>query len=264
MAVFSHASRAAWVVLAVLTVTTQLSAQAVGVEPSGARPPSPEGEPAGYREAVEQALSELSVGHFSEARAMFLHAHTLFPNARTLRGLGLAEFELRSYVECIEHLEQSLASGVRPLDAQLREETERLLERASRYVTRLSVHVTPATATVRLDGAPVDVAGGRTLLLTAGDHRLDVEAPEKLPAQRTVHALGGDTQALTLALTPQPPPARSESESPRRLRKNPWLWVGVSALVAGAAVTAGVLVARRGSETEPPYGGTSGVIIPGF
>lgn len=214
---------------------------------------------------MDQALSELRAGHFHEARGMFAHAHELLPSARTLRGLGLAEFELRSYVESIDHLKQALESNVRPLTDEQRKETEALLERASRYVTRLALSILPTTASIALDGAPLTGNKG-SLLLAAGDHILDVTADDYLAQRRTVHALGGDSQQLTIELTKVAAPVSAamapapREDRSRPLLKNPWLWAGVGVLVGGAVLTASLL-ATRDSGPAAPYGGNRGTSI---
>lgn len=223
--------------------------------------PSP--EPAGYREAIEHALNELRLEHYSEARAMFARAHTLFPNARALRGIGLAEFAQRRYVDSIEHLEQALAHPVRPLAEQLRSETEELVARARGYVTQLQLSVRPAHAEVTVDGAPL-VSPTRPQLLSAGEHVIGIECAGYRRQERRVSALGGDVQRVFVNLEPLPADLSSTAEQGRRLGKNPWLWSGIGAVVAGAAITATVLATRKEPRTEPPYGGGSDVVIVGF
>ncbi|MDB4988307.1 MAG: hypothetical protein JWN04_3485 [Myxococcaceae bacterium] len=222
---------------------------------------STENEPAGYREAVDHALSELLRGHFSEAHAMFLRAHALFPSARTLRGLSLSEFELRTYTESIRHAEESLASPVRPLDAALREEMQQLAERARGYVTQLDLTIRPADARAELDGVLTDTTRG-PLLLNAGEHTLDLSAEGYQRQQRRVSALGGDAQRLLVVLEPQPRVSDSAHDDSHALRKNPWLWTGVGVVLAAAAVTVAVLATRSHGSTAPPYGGTADVSIP--
>ena len=224
------------------------------------------GAPAGYREAVEQALEDLRAGYFNEARGMFARAHELMPSAKTFWGLGMAEFELRSYVDSIEHLQQSLDSQVRPLAPEQRTRAQTLLERASRYVTRLSLELQPSSARVQLDGAP---RPERKLLLAAGDHTLDVSASGYQTQTRVLHALGGEAQELSIVLTPErialapAPTPVPHDDQPRSLWKNPWLWTGVGVLVAGAVTTASVL-ATRDDGGPKPYGGTSGVEVKGL
>jgi hypothetical protein len=72
-------------------------------------------DPAGYAALIDEALAEHQALNFEEARTLFAKAHAIFPNARTLRGMGMMEFELRDYAAGAEQLEQALASQVRPL-----------------------------------------------------------------------------------------------------------------------------------------------------
>ena len=89
------------------------------------------GEPPGYRAAINEALAEYKAGHFEEARSLFAEAHGIYPNSRTLRGLGMTAYELRRYRESIEYLDEALSSPVKPLDGRLRNETESLLNRVN-------------------------------------------------------------------------------------------------------------------------------------
>src|SRR6266704_960888 len=66
-------------------------------------------ESAQYRALLEEAVTEYDARHYEEARALFRRAHEVSPNARTLRGIGMASFELREYIEALRSLEGSLA-----------------------------------------------------------------------------------------------------------------------------------------------------------
>ncbi len=87
-------------------------------------------EPAEYAHVVDAALAAHREGRFEDARALLERAHELFPNARTLRGLGKVEFELGNYERAVVHLGAALASETRPLDERLRLEVSDLLARA--------------------------------------------------------------------------------------------------------------------------------------
>jgi len=63
--------------------------------------------------ATMDAVAEYEAGHYQEARALFRQAHEKSPTARTLRGIGMASFELRDYVEATRALTASLRD-VRP------------------------------------------------------------------------------------------------------------------------------------------------------
>ena len=69
-----------------------------------------------YTSLLEEAVSEYDARRYEEARALFRKAHDISPNARTLRGIGMASFELREYVEALRALEGALAASV-ALDA---------------------------------------------------------------------------------------------------------------------------------------------------
>lgn len=76
-------------------------------------------EPTGYRELIAEAVAEYEARHFEEARALFRRAHAMFPNARTMRGQGMAEFELRNYRGAIQCFESALSSRARVRSAEL-------------------------------------------------------------------------------------------------------------------------------------------------
>jgi hypothetical protein len=259
----------AWLLTCSVTLGT---ARAQDASSSGQPEPQPEMQaaPPGYAEAIEQALEDLRGGLPGEARGMFARAHELMPSARTLWGLGMAEFELRSYVDSIEHLKQALDSDVRPLGEEQRRQAEAFAERARHYVTRLTLDVHPDSAHVELDGVQLRA---REALLSAGDHELHVSAAGFTPQHRSLHGLGGDAQLVSITLSPLVvlPPApvsvqreRREDAPRRSLWKNPWLWTGVGIVIAGAALTGGLLAARDGTRTEPAYGGNSNVSINGI
>ena len=224
--------------------------------PARAQSPSPASaasEPQGYAELIDEALREYRARHFEEARALFTRAHALFPNARTLRGVGMADFELRDYADSVEHLEAALASNVRPLSGSLREETEALAARAATFVARIALSVRPRSAEITLDGAPVERAE-KVLLLEVGEHVLELHATGYGPERRVIKVRGGESERLDIALVPtvneQSPtvalgaptgPRKDDGESAMRpLYRNPWLWTGVGLVVAGAAAGAGV------------------------
>src|SRR4051794_8387071 len=159
-------------------------------------------EPAGYRAEIDSAIAEYEARNFAEARALFARAHALYPNARTLRGQGMAEFELRNYADAIQFLEQALAAAEKPLEGSLRTDTEALLGRARSFVGRVELTVEPASAGMTVDGTPHDIPVGG-LLLNVGDHRLDFSAPGYLSEKRDLKLTGGDQISLDVVLSQQ-------------------------------------------------------------
>lgn len=217
---------------------------------------APSVEPEAYRTLVSEAIAEFDAGRYQESRALFMQAHQLFPNARTLRGLGMTEFELRNYAECIRNLDAALASQVRPLEGTLRDETERLLTRARAFVARISLTLSPPGARVAVDGIPVQVGAGQALLLSVGEHVLDVQADGYAAERRVLSLKSSGDQALTIQLrslsgaaqpSPQPlaqpaPVAQRAPASARPLTALPppaWQGSRPTALPAPTPVAAG-------------------------
>lgn len=204
-----------------------------------------------YRTAIDQALGEYELGNFAEARAQFLRAHELSPSARSLRGLGMAEFELRNYGAAIEHLEAALSCAERPLEESLREQTTDLLARAHGYVAQLTLRVSPEHARLSVDGVQ---EAARRLVLEVGDHALELRAPGYLTHKRLLKVTGGEQLALEVRL--------EDGHAPRRWLRSPWLW-SASALVLGGIAAAILLTRDPGSRSEAPEGGTTDVALIG-
>jgi hypothetical protein len=203
-------------------------------------------EPPEYRAAIERGLEEYQLGNFQEARDQFARAHALHPNARTLRGLGFTAFELRNYVEAESSLEAALASREKPLEGELRDETEQMLARARSYVGSITLVLTPASAVVSVDGIR-SANDARTLRLDVGDHMLEFRAEGFLAERRRLRVQGGQTQTLAITLS-RVSVADADSRAPdgqpaaqKPLYKRWWLWTAVGVVVAGAA--AGVAIA---------------------
>jgi len=175
-------------------------------------------ETAQYRGLLSEAVSEYDARRFEEARALFRRAHDLYPNARTLRGIGMASFELREYVEALRALEASLVDQRRALTAPQRQQVEGLLERTRAFVGRFTPHLVPADgAQLRVDGAPVALEGDGTLLLSFGRHAVTAEAPGRVTETRELNVIGGERQELSFRLRQlpvEPPPQLEPSVVP--------------------------------------------------
>jgi hypothetical protein len=230
----------------------------------------PESE--GYRETIGRALQELQLGNFAEAREQFARAHALFPNARTLRGLGITEFELRHYLVAAEHLGQALESNVKPLEGKLRQETKDLLERAQAYIGELRLALSPRDALVVIDGTQTVASTGGPIRIEVGDHVLEFRASDCVTERRQVTVHGGQPQVLRVELAPlapaatEPPaqaalalpaaPTQEEARSERvPVYKRWWPWTILGVVVAGAV--AGTVVGLRARETSTEYRGVS-------
>jgi PEGA domain len=231
-----------------------------------------------YRGLVDEALKEYGLGHYEEARTLFLRAHAIQPSARTHRGIGLAEYELRNYAECITQLEAALGSSERPLTGQVRAATEEVRSRAARYVAHVYIARSPADAQLVVDHVPVAVAPSQSLVLRVGEHLVEARADGYVPAARTITVLGGADMQLDLTLSPvmeepatplvlgpvaaAPAPRSSplDDRDPGRHRwyKSPWLWAAVGVAVVGAGVGVGFALGGSDGGSAAPYGGSTG------
>jgi tetratricopeptide (TPR) repeat protein len=244
--------RAGWAisVLCALGLTARASAEDAP-EPRVVSPAETEAQ-AEYDRAIDMGIVEHNAGRFAEARTQYMRAHELAPSARTLRALGMVEFELRNYGESVNYLERALASEEKALDASLRRQTEDLLSRARAYVGEVHVAVDPDTAMVMVDGVTVASGPEASFTLVVGDHELEFRAHGRLPEKRAIRIRGGDQTRLRVVLTHPgeddtgaAPAAALRSEREPFVRKW-WLWTAVGAVAAGAAV--GIALAVRRDE----------------
>jgi len=158
---------------------------------------------AAYHEAIGRALQEFNLGHWTEAKVFFREAHARKPSARTLRGIGLACYESRNYVEAIDFLGQSLQSGVQPLTPDMRSAATKLIEQSRQFVMRAEVELAPKNAELFVDGKPVKLAADGSTLLDPGEHELSAIAAGYTTVQRRVNTEGGSERQLHFVLKPK-------------------------------------------------------------
>ncbi|HEX5657368.1 MAG TPA: hypothetical protein VFX59_09235 [Polyangiales bacterium] len=218
-------------------------------------------EPPGYRPLINEAIREYNAHNFAEAHSLFAKAHAMYPNARTLRGLATAEFELKRYDACIEHLESALDSDVKSLDETLRQKAEDLLRRARNFVARVQLEVQPQLAEVVIDGQPAPLSSAAPLVLRVGNHVLEFRAPGHFTERRVLELSGGEEKTLRIVLTRQvvvgplaEVPTRTEHR--KKWFRSAWLWTGVSALAAGTAVALTLALRDRHAPLDTGTTGT--------
>jgi hypothetical protein len=209
----------------------------VAEEPVIAEAPAESSE---YQRAIHGALEEYRLQHFEEARALFEKAHGIDPNARTLRGLGMVEFERRHYVRAQELLEASLASTKKPLTPDQRSAVQELLVRTNQFVSHFVVAAnTPSDLEVEVDGRPVVLDGERSFAVEAGEHELRFRAKGMQARELHVDAVGGERRTLALELVAEARGLPVPNRAPANPTRSP---VGIALACAGAAVIAGGLV----------------------
>lgn len=211
---------------------------------------SSERDPA-YRALITAALEAYGAGRLPEAKASFAQAHQRYPNARTLRGLGLVELDLGDYVAAATHLQDALNAVERPLDDKLRAEVEGALAEAKKHVFMLRIFVLPSQAEVSVDGRVV--AQNEPFPLAPGTHVIEAAAEGH---ERKTHVIAADAataQLVSLTLVPahvqsdvrapepesaagSPTPASGEQDLRPPTRRWPLYLIAISGVAAMAGV----------------------------
>jgi hypothetical protein len=201
-----------------------------------------------YDSLLNRALAAHAVGEFEQAHALFTQAHALAPNARTLRGMGVASYQAGNMVRAVGELEEALAHPEKPLEGELRSAAQRLLERARAQVGMVELRVAPATAVLRVDGEAEARAVSVPLVLAPGSHRLHFSAEGHLEQQLELRIAPGAGQILSVRLVPappavaqaaaRPPPGPADASRAAWQVRAAWTTLGVA---AGAGIVAGAL-----------------------
>ncbi len=156
---------------------------------------------ASYKRLISEALNEYKARRWDEARVLFERAHAINPNARTLRGIGMASFEAREYVRAIHALEASLKDQRRPLTEEQRTQIDGWLRSAYRYVARYRIEIEPADASLTVDGNRAEIREG-VLLLDDGPHEIVAYLEGYATEKRRIEASAGTEETLRIDLAP--------------------------------------------------------------
>ena len=153
-----------------------------------------------YRSSLKEALSEYDASHFEEARILFRRAHEIYPNARTLRSIGMASFELRDYVAAVRALSAALVDPRKPLSLDQRTHAQGLLDRSRMFVDVYTLKVTPADARILVDGRVPESEPDGTVLLGFGTHNLEASKAGFLVRTLVLNVRGGERKDLAMTL----------------------------------------------------------------
>jgi hypothetical protein len=192
----------------VLGSLTSVKAQS-NPSPASTEPDLAGAEPS-YEALLDQAIGAFDTADFSRARSLFEQAYALRPNARVLRGMGVAALRLERYSEAHRTLSQALKHPVQPLTAVQREEVTGLLSWMETTLATVRLKWTPAEPKeyeLLVDGS---VLKEPTLWLSPGAHRVAVHAPGfgALDRNFTLAAEQHEVIELTLSARESSPPTR--------------------------------------------------------
>lgn len=223
--------------------------------------------PPAYESTIEAGVTEFSAGRFDEARALFLQAHSIFPNARTLRGIGMTSCELRDYPEAVRTLRLALAESRRALTPEQRTQVAELLDRAETFVGRFAVPPTATDAVLYVDNERVDAGDGwpgaeGQLLLGVGEHDVSIRRPDGRRADAHVRVLGRADEALAIDLVPiaDAPLATTrrrlvEASAAREVDPLPWVVFGTG---AAATIVGGIMFGAGYADVQRVEGAVPG------
>jgi hypothetical protein len=215
----------------------------------GVAPESDDTE-ARYQTTVENAVREFGMSNWAEARALFRRAHALKASARTWRGMGMAAFELKLYVEALRELTAALAEKQNPLTEDQSRQVQGLIEQSKAFVGRYRVVLSPETAKAKIDGQDAWLDPGNVLILSLGDHELTANAEGHQELRMSLRVEGGEDNELKLELskTDAAPlaaaPLAAPAQAPAPAHSN---GDGSTATTIGWVAAAGAVVFAGGS-----------------
>lgn len=242
--------------LALLLAPRVAKAQEASPSPDAVAAESPE-----YSAAIDAALSDFQARRWDEARAQFRAAHALSPNARTLRGIGMASFEMADYPAAFDALDAALTNPTRPLTDEQRNQVTELRARARALFGRFTIPACP-DARVLVDDMPIVPTGAwpegaGEVSLGLGAHSVlmrRARGTDTVSSRTRLEVAGGESGVALELICPDrtlPNASRANTDD------TPWivagvgggvLVLGVTLTVLGAVDTAAVENAALGEE----------------
>jgi hypothetical protein len=235
-------------------------------------------EPSDKAEA--RALFEEGVGlaeenRWTEALEAFQSSNELVSRASTSYNIANALYRLNRPVDALAELDEHdrMPATLRSKSAQKRSRELRALVRES--VAEVMLSVSPASATILVDGWPSTLAGSeRLLLLNPGNHFIEARRDGYHPLRQELVVERGSKQLMVLQLEPidlagaEPPPSAAKAslttvganeataaDDRKPFVKRPGFWVLIG-VVGAAAIGAGVAVAVTRRDDAPACGTT--------
>jgi tetratricopeptide (TPR) repeat protein len=171
-----------------LLLVLLLSADRVRAQPPDASVSEDDEE---YKDIVSQAVEEYESQHWAKAIELFQKAHAIKPNARTLRGMGLAAFEDSRYMEAVQWLTEALEHKEKPLTREMRADIKPVIARAREFVGFYELSNDPVNVTIEIDGRPA-LIDKDTVKVDVGERHLVAKAKGYETLEKTLHVISGD------------------------------------------------------------------------
>lgn len=248
-------------VLAWLTISSLASAQA--------EDPSTEA-----KALFEHGISLAGESRWGEALVYFRRSAALAERPSTVFNIGVALLRMGKPTEATRSFQRFMRISDPRAEAQRRAQAEEMMRTAERTISHLTIHLTPETAELNVDGNQTSDTGPRRVLaLDPGSHAIVAELADYSSVRLELSLLPGENTERRVQLAPlgreltpertsttQTEPTRSKSTS---IFKSPIFWIITGVAVVGIGVGVGFAISES-SKTDKPYPGTTGVVLQGL
>jgi hypothetical protein len=220
--------------------------------------------PAAFAQDVNQARTLFEQGvraadgrRWEEAVGLFRQSRAIVDRPSTAYNLAVALEELHRSREALQTLDEYFAMA-QPNESRYADATA-LRAQIEGRVARLELHVSPASASVQVDGrAEVGEGVQRDLVLDAGAHTIEVSADGYAPQSVQVTLAAGSLTQRDITLSPpsgEPEPQPEPEPAPQPASGGGGLGdVGAAGIgLLGAGVAAGIVSAVTGALSQPIY-----------
>ena len=214
-------------------------------------------------ERFDRGVAYYDQGDYGAALAEFLRAYELTDYWGMLYNLGQVSQALERKADALTYFEGYLAGGGGEIAAERRAEVEGQLVRLRSQLAQLRVTVDADGAEIRVDDEVVGTAPlAEALYLEPGPHVVVARHPDHGSVREEVTLASETTETVALTLIaptgpgPGPGPGPSIEEDDDSIASQWWFWTIIGAVVAGGAVTAGVLLAEPQTVWTDGTGGT--------
>jgi hypothetical protein len=203
-------------------------------------------------------------GDVADALEKFQAAYAAYPSPKLMFNIGQCNRDLSRPVEAVEAFEKFLA-GAADASPEMATDARKAVTQLQKKLGRIQIDCETAGAEVSVDGKSVGLAPLPELIwVTPGRHQVTAKHASAAPAIEDVDVTAGSATAVTMRLRPMAasvasptPKAASDSDVQASLppsggsegwwlgRKWTWVAAGSTVLLAGGAITAGVLMKSK-------------------
>lgn len=223
-----------------------------GAQPTAAAPRQPtEAERDEARTRFTRALELAEDGSLDAALEELKRAYALAPSYRILYNIGLVYQSLQDYGRALDAFEQYLDEGGAEIPADRVAEVNSRLERLKGRVGYLEIRANEPTVAISVDDLPVgETPLASKLRVKSGRRKVTATISGRQPSTQVIELAGGETRVVTFDLhLAAPVLVKEPPKSPV-----PWICWGITAALAGAATTTGVLALNAASDYDDVRG----------